>query len=101
MLHCPRAVSLANRMAIESPEVTSVIVEAREYPDLVRKYQVSGVPKTMVNEEVEILGARPLALRQRRRQQPEACRATATNTTVGPISAYRQSRTRRTRPRGR
>ena len=46
-------------MAVESPEVTSVIVEASEYPDLVRKYQVSGVPKTMVNEIVEILGARP------------------------------------------
>jgi predicted DsbA family dithiol-disulfide isomerase len=52
-------VSLANRMAIESGKVASVIVEAREYPDLVRKYQVSGVPKTMVNEQVEILGARP------------------------------------------
>ncbi len=46
-------------MAVESPKVTSVIVEASESPDLVRKYQVSGVPKTMVNERVEILGARP------------------------------------------
>ena len=46
-------------MAVESPKVTSVIVEASEYPDLVRKYQVSGVPKTIVNEKVEILGARP------------------------------------------
>jgi predicted DsbA family dithiol-disulfide isomerase len=46
-------------MAVESPHVTSVIVEASEYPDLVRKYQVSGVPKTMVNGKVEILGARP------------------------------------------
>ena len=46
-------------MAVESPKVTSVIVEASEAPDLVHKYQVSGVPKTMVNERVEILGARP------------------------------------------
>jgi hypothetical protein len=46
-------------MAVESPHVTSRIVEASEYPDLVRKYQVSGVPKTMVNETAEILGARP------------------------------------------
>ncbi len=46
-------------MAVESPKVTSVIVEASESPDLVRKYQVSGVPKTMANERVEILGARP------------------------------------------
>ena len=46
-------------MAVETPMVTSVIVEASESPDLVRKYQVSGVPKTVVNETVEILGARP------------------------------------------
>ena len=46
-------------MAVESPKVTSVIVEASEYPDLVRKYRVSGVPKTVVNERVEILGLRP------------------------------------------
>ena len=46
-------------MAVESPKVTSVIVEASASPDLVRKYQVSGVPKTVVNDRVEILGARP------------------------------------------
>ncbi len=46
-------------MAVESPKVTSFIVEASESPDLVRKYQVSGVPKTIVNGTVEILGARP------------------------------------------
>ena len=46
-------------MAVESSKVTSIIVEASEYPDLVRQYRVSGVPKTMVNETVEILGARP------------------------------------------
>jgi len=46
-------------MAVESGKVTSFIVEASEYPDLVRKYRVSGVPKTMVNEKVEILGAQP------------------------------------------
>jgi len=46
-------------MAVEHALITSVIVEANEYPDLVQKYQVSGVPKTMVNERVEILGARP------------------------------------------
>ncbi len=46
-------------MAVESGHVTSSIVEASEYPDLVRRYQVSGVPKTVANETVEILGARP------------------------------------------
>ena len=46
-------------MAVESGKVTSLIVEASEYPDLVRRYQVSGVPKTIVNDRIEILGARP------------------------------------------
>ena len=46
-------------MAVENAHVTSFVVEASEYPDLVRRYQVSGVPKTIVNERVEILGARP------------------------------------------
>jgi hypothetical protein len=46
-------------MAVESDRITTFIVEAGEYPDLVRKFRVSGVPKTMVNDTVEILGARP------------------------------------------
>jgi predicted DsbA family dithiol-disulfide isomerase len=34
-------------------------VEATEFPDLARRYHVSGVPKTVVNDQVEILGALP------------------------------------------
>jgi len=36
-----------------------VAVEATEYPDLARRYQVTGVPKSVVNDRVEILGALP------------------------------------------
>ena len=46
-------------MAARSVKVTSVIVEASENPRPATQYQVSGVPKTMVNQRVEILGARP------------------------------------------
>ncbi len=46
-------------MAFASPHVTAVAVEATEFPDLARKYRVSGVPKTVVNDQVEILGAVP------------------------------------------
>jgi hypothetical protein len=49
-------------MAVESVNVTSIIVEANEFPDLIRKYQVSGVPKTVINDRVEILGARAAGL---------------------------------------
>ena len=46
-------------MAFASPHVTAVAVEATEYPDLARKYRVTGVPKTVVNDQVEIMGAVP------------------------------------------
>jgi predicted DsbA family dithiol-disulfide isomerase len=46
-------------MAFASPMITSYAVEATEFPDLARRYQITGVPKTIVNEEVEILGALP------------------------------------------
>ena len=44
---------------MESARITAFIVSAGEYPDLVRKYRISGVPLTMVNDAVEILGGRP------------------------------------------
>jgi hypothetical protein len=47
-------------MAFESPLVTAACVEATEFMDLSRKYRVTGVPKTIVNEgKTEILGAVP------------------------------------------
>jgi hypothetical protein len=46
-------------MAFVSPHITALAVEATEYPDLARKYRVTGVPKSIVNDRVEILGALP------------------------------------------
>ena len=46
-------------MAFASPHITSYAVEATEFPDLARRYMVTGVPKTVVNDAVEILGALP------------------------------------------
>lgn len=57
--HCPRAVNLAHRLASETPLIQASCVEATEFPDLSRRYNVTGVPKTVVNESIEILGALP------------------------------------------
>ena len=57
--HCPRAVTLAHRMAAESPHISATCVEATEFLDLSRQYRVTGVPKTVVNDTIEILGALP------------------------------------------
>jgi predicted DsbA family dithiol-disulfide isomerase len=46
-------------MAFESPHITAACVEATEFMDLSRKYRVTGVPKTIVNGSVEIMGAVP------------------------------------------
>lgn len=57
--YCPRAVTLAHRMAVESPHIHATCIEASEFPDLSRRYRVTGVPKTIVNDTIEILGALP------------------------------------------
>ena len=57
--HCPRAVTLAHRIAVENPLVRATCVEATEFMDLSRQYRVTGVPKTVVNDSIELLGALP------------------------------------------
>ena len=39
--------------------ITADAIEATEFMDLSRKYRVTGVPKTIVNETVEIMGGLP------------------------------------------
>jgi thioredoxin-related protein len=47
-------------MALANPNITAYAVEATEFPDLARKYRVTGVPKTVVDDgQAEILGALP------------------------------------------
>ena len=50
---------LAHEMAILSPYITSFAVEATEFPDLARRFRVTGVPKTVVNDQIEVLGGLP------------------------------------------
>ena len=46
-------------MAAANPNITADAIEATEFMDLSRKYRVTGVPKTIVNETIEILGGLP------------------------------------------
>lgn len=57
--HCPRSVSLAFRMAMESPLVTAAGIEAIEFPHLANKYSVQGVPRTVINDKIPLEGAYP------------------------------------------
>ena len=52
---------LANRLAMASDLVRAETVEATEFPHLVTRYQVYGVPLTVINEVLHIEGAVPEA----------------------------------------
>ncbi len=55
--HCPAAAAVAHKLAIESDMVKAEVIESSEFPDLAMKYNVVGVPKVVINEKVEFVGA--------------------------------------------
>ena len=60
--YCPRAVLTAFRFAMESDKVRASMVEASEFPHLANKYQVSGVPHTVIGDSQQpMVGAYPEA----------------------------------------
>jgi hypothetical protein len=48
---------LAHQLAMESDRVTADVIEANEFPSLSARYAVQAVPKTVVNDRVELIGA--------------------------------------------
>jgi hypothetical protein len=48
-------------MAIESANVTADVIEASEFPELIQRYGVRGVPKTMINATEGVEGGEALA----------------------------------------
>jgi glutaredoxin-like protein len=59
--YCPRAVLLAHQMAMENPAmIRAEGVEAMEFPDLADRFNVQGVPQTVINSGAGIVvGAVP------------------------------------------
>ena len=49
----------AHAIAMVNPNVTAVVIEIEEFPDLAQRYQVMGVPKTVINDKMEFMGAVP------------------------------------------
>lgn len=58
-VYCSQAVAIAHRAALENPHITATAVSVVEYPDLIRRYRVTGVPKIVIADRVELLGAQP------------------------------------------
>ena len=46
-------------MAFANPMISADAIEATEFMELTRKYRVTGVPKTVVNDQIEIMGGLP------------------------------------------
>jgi predicted DsbA family dithiol-disulfide isomerase len=46
-------------MAIASPKVRAECIEATEFPEMARRYQVMAVPKVVINDKVGFEGALP------------------------------------------
>jgi alkyl hydroperoxide reductase subunit F len=59
--YCPRMVHTAHQFAFVNDEVRADMVEASEFPQLVQKYRVTAIPKTIVNEVYSFEGALPEA----------------------------------------
>ena len=50
---------MTHQFAIENEFIRADSVEAVEFPHLAHKYNVMSVPKTVINETVEFVGAVP------------------------------------------
>jgi len=57
--YCPKVVRTAHQLAIENPNITADTVESIEFPHLANRYSVMAVPKTVINDKVEFVGALP------------------------------------------
>ncbi|MCA1583317.1 MAG: thioredoxin family protein [Acidobacteria bacterium] len=69
---------MAHKMAFVNEHITADAIAALDFMDLSRKYRVTGVPKTIVNETIDIVGALPESMFVRAALQiPEESPSTA------------------------
>jgi glutaredoxin-like protein len=57
--YCPIAARMAHKFAIINKNIKADVIEAIEFQDLARKYNVLAVPKIIINDIIEFEGAVP------------------------------------------
>jgi alkyl hydroperoxide reductase subunit F len=57
--YCPKMVHVAHQMAMANDNIRADMVESSEFPQLVQRYEVNGVPRTVINERPTFEGALP------------------------------------------
>jgi glutaredoxin-like protein len=58
--HCPGAVAKAHKLALLNDKISGEMIEAQTFSELSQKFDVSGVPKIVINDEFELVGNQPL-----------------------------------------
>ena len=53
---------MAHAMAMENAHIKADVVEVQEFPLLAQRYMISGVPKTVISNRVQFVGAVPEAV---------------------------------------
>lgn len=59
--HCPAAVSTAHRLAMENSHIKADMIDSGNFVPLSQKYNVTGVPKIVINDKFELMGAHPIS----------------------------------------
>jgi len=57
--YCPQAVITAHKLSYLNENIKADMIEATEFPHLSNKYNVRGVPRTVINEDDFLEGAAP------------------------------------------
>lgn len=58
--HCPGAVQKAHKLAMLNKHVTGEMIEAQTFQELSEKFNVTGVPKIIINDTLELIGNQPI-----------------------------------------
>lgn len=59
--HCPKMASVGFQLAATSERFSVHVIDVTEFGDLARRYAVQGIPLTVINDAVEMVGAMPKA----------------------------------------
>merc|ERR1711879_111512 len=57
--HCAGAVQKAHKLALESPMINAEMIEAQTFGEISNKFNVSSVPKIVINDQYEFVGNQP------------------------------------------
>ncbi len=58
--YCPAAVAAAHRLALDNPKIKGDMVDSAVFPHLANRYEVTSVPRIIINDTHALEGAQPL-----------------------------------------